>query len=65
MHAVVALALPAVEAFDLAIPAGFACSPASGLMTSELAPAEQRRLQTLPERLLSRLGATTNASPGE
>ena len=34
-------------------------------MTSELDPAEQRRLQALLERLLSRLGATANASPGE
>lgn len=34
-------------------------------MTSELAPAEQRRLQALLERLLSRLGATTNTSLDE
>jgi DNA-binding MarR family transcriptional regulator len=34
-------------------------------MTSELAPAEQRRLQALLELMLSRLGATTNADPGE
>jgi DNA-binding MarR family transcriptional regulator len=34
-------------------------------MTSELAPAEQRRLQALLELMLSRLAATTNADPGE
>ena len=34
-------------------------------MTSELALAEQRRLQTLLERLLSRLGTTTNTSLDE
>lgn len=34
-------------------------------MTSELTPAEQRRLQTLLERLLCRLGATTNTSLDE
>jgi DNA-binding MarR family transcriptional regulator len=34
-------------------------------MTSELVPAEQRRLQALLELMLSRLAATTNADPGE
>jgi DNA-binding MarR family transcriptional regulator len=34
-------------------------------LTSELAPAGQRQLQTLLERLLSQPGATANASPGE
>ena len=34
-------------------------------ITSELAPAEQRRLQTVLERVLSRLGATTNTSLDE
>jgi len=34
-------------------------------MTSELASAGQRRLQTLLERLLARPGATASASPGE